>query len=68
LKTPLYGGAFVTAEESMLATYMYAIRNKLSYQATSQLLELMKIHLLSPNSFPRSYYKLKKHLSGVASL
>ena len=68
LKTPLYDGASVTAEESMLATYTYAIRNKLSYQATSQLLELMKIHLPSPNSFPRSFYKLKKHLSGVATL
>ena len=58
----------MTNEESVLATYMYAIRNKLSYQATSQLLELMKIHQPSPNSFPRSFYKLKKHLSGVASL
>ena len=68
LKTPLYDGAPVTTEESMLATYMYAIRNKLSYQATSQLLELMKIHLPTPNSFPRSFYKLKKHLSGIATL
>ena len=68
LETPLYDGAPVTTEESMLATYLYAIRNKLSYQATSQLLELMKIHLPSPNSFPRSFYKLKKHLSGMAAL
>ena len=68
LQTPLYDGAPVTTEESMLATYMFAIRNKLSYQATSQLLELIKIHLPSPNSFPKSFYKLKKHLSGMAAL
>ena len=68
LNTPLYNGASVTTEESMLATYLYAIRNKLSYQATSQLLDLMKIHLPTPNSFPRSFYKLKKHLSGMAAL
>ena len=68
MRTPLYNHAPLTAEESMYATYLYAIRNKLSYQATSQLLDLMRIHLPAPNCYPRSFYALKKHISGMATL
>ena len=68
MRNPLYSSAPLTTEESMYATYQYAIRNKLSYQATSQLLDLIGIHLPSPNSYPRSFYALKKHLSGMATL
>ena len=50
------------------ATYMYAVKNKLSYQATSELLHLMRIHLPSPNSFPKSFFTLKKHLSAMTAL
>ena len=69
VKKPLYDGAPLTTEESMYTTtYLYAIRNKLSYQATSQLLDLMRIHFPSPNSYPTSFYALKKHISGMATL
>ena len=68
MRNPLYSSAPLTTEESMYATYQYAIRNKLSYQATSQLLELIRIHLPSPNCYPRSFYALKKYLSGMATL
>lgn len=68
MTTPLYDGALLTTEESMYATYLYAIKNNLSYQATSQLLDLMKIHLPSPNCYPKSFYSLKKHMSGMAKL
>ena len=68
MRKPLYSSAPLTTEESMYATYQYALRNKLSYQATSQLLDLIGIHLPSPNSYPRSFYALKKHLSGMATL
>ena len=68
MRNPLYDGAQLTEEESLHATYLYAIRNKLSYQATSQLLDLMRIHLPTPNSYPSSFYALKKHISGMATL
>ena len=68
MKKPLYNGAPLTTEESMYTTYLYAIRNKLSYQATSQLLDLMRVHFPSPNSYPTSFYALKKHISGMATL
>ena len=65
---PLYNSAPLTTEESMYATYLYAIRNKLSYQATSQLLDLMRIRFPSPNSYPTGFYALKKYISGMATL
>lgn len=68
MRNPLYNSAPLTAEESMYTTYLYAIKNKLSYQATAQLLDLMRIHLPAPNSYPRSFYALKKHVSGMATL
>lgn len=65
---PLYNGAPLTTEESVYATYQYAIRNKLSYQATSQLLDLIGVHLPSPNSYPSSFYALKKYVSRMTTL
>ena len=64
---PLYAGAPLSTEESLFSTCLYAIRNKLSYQATAQLIELIQLHIPSPNSFPRSVHMLKKHLSGMAT-
>ena len=60
---PLYKDAPLSTEASWYATYRYAVANKLSYQATAQLLELIQIHCPSPNSCPKSLYLLKKHLS-----
>ena len=65
---PLYNGAPLTTEESVYATYQYAIRNKLSYQATAQLLDLIGVHLPSPNSYPSSFYALKRHVSRMTTL
>jgi len=60
---PLYKDAPLSTEASWYATDQYAVANKLSYQATAQLLELIQIHCPSPNSCPKSLYLLKKHLS-----
>lgn len=52
----------------MYTTYLYAVKNKLSYQATAQLLDLMRIHLPLPNHYPQSFHVLKKRLSATTSL
>ena len=64
---PLYAGAPLSTEESLFTTYLYAIKNKLSYEAIAQLIELIQLHIPSPNSFPRSVYMLKKHVSDMAT-
>lgn len=64
---PLYAGAPLSTEESLLTTYLYAIRNKLSYEAIAQLIKLIELHILSPKSFPRNVYTLKQHLSDMAT-
>ncbi len=48
---PLFKNAPLTLEESIFSTYVYSIRNKLSYQATSQLLQLMQLHFPKPNQY-----------------
>ena len=65
---PLYQNSPVSVETSMYSTYLYVVKNKLSYQATSQLLDLLRIHLPSPNHYPESLHVLKKYLSAMASL
>ena len=68
LLQPLYDGSPLSLEESMYCTYLYAVRNKLSYWATAQLLELVRIHGPAPNSYPRSFYTVKKHLANMDTL
>ena len=60
LKQPLYSNAPVSVEESVYATYLYVVKNKLSYQATTQLLNLLQLHIPSPNLYPQSFHLLKK--------
>ena len=52
LQSPLYDGAPLSTEESLYSTYLYTINNKLSYQATAQLLNLMRVHFPSPTKLP----------------
>ena len=68
IQQPLYTDATISLEESTYTTYHFAIKNKLSYQATSQLLELMRIHLPAPNLYPSSLHALKKHLFVMKNL
>ena len=63
LQQPLFDNAPISVEESIYTTYFYAVKNKLSYEATAQLLELLRIHFPLPNLYPRSSYLLKKHLA-----
>ena len=59
----IYCGSRLSTEASMYATYQYAIKNKLSYEATSELIKLIRIHCPAQNSCPTSLYKLKKQFS-----
>ncbi len=65
---PLFKNAPLTLEESIFSTYVYSIRNKLSYQATSQLLQLMQLHFPKPNQYPLSLHTFKKHFSTMETL
>ena len=47
----------------MYLTYQYAIKAKLSYQMTSHLINLIRVHCPAENTFPSSLHKLKKHFS-----
>ena len=60
---PLYNGASLSAETSSWAIMQFAISNKLTYSAISELLELIKLHCPAPNSCVRSLYKLKKQFN-----
>lgn len=68
LQQPLYTNAPLSTEASMYTTHLYAIKNKLSYEATAQLLDLLRIHFPSPNFYPSSLHVLRKHLSVMSSL
>lgn len=65
---PLYDNAPISVKESVYATYLYVIKNKLSYQATSQLLDLLQIHIPSPNKYPQSFHALRKCIEGSPTL
>ena len=58
----LYDSAPLSISESMYATYLYSVKNKLSYHATNELLELIRLHLPSPNLYPQSLHSLKRQL------
>ena len=47
---PLYDGALLSAEASSWAIMQFAISNKLTYSAISELLELVKLHCPAPNT------------------
>ena len=68
LQRPLYDNSPISIEASMYSTYLYAIKNKLSYQATTELLALMRIHFPSPNHFPPSFHLLKKYLTATTPI
>jgi len=65
---PLFKNSTITLEESIFSTRMFAVRNKLSYQATSQLIQLMQMHFPKPNQFPLSRHMLSKHFSPTKNL
>jgi len=65
---PLFKNAPLTLEESIFSTYTFSIQNKLSYQATSQLLQLMQLHFSKPNQYPPSLHALTKHFSTMTKL
>ena len=60
---PLYNSASLSAETSSWAIMQFAISNKLTYSAISELLELIKLHYPAPNPCVRSLYMLKKQFN-----
>ncbi len=67
-RQPLFMNSPLTLEESIFSTYIFSVRNKLSYQATTQLLQLMQIHFPKPNEYPPSLHKLDKHFKTMKQL
>ena len=59
---PLYPGASITVEDSILSIMKYALRHKMSYSALSDLLSLITLHipLESHTQHLQSLYFLKK--------
>lgn len=62
---PLYDEAPISQEASWLSMYQFAISNQLTYRATKQLLDLIKIHCPSSSLCATSLYKIKKQLSQI---
>ena len=60
---PLYNNAPDKLEESIVSTYLFSLKNKLSYQATTQLIELLWLHLPQPNQYPHRLHLLRKHFT-----
>ena len=58
---PLFTGAGISVEASFCSILQYAIVNHLSFHALSQLIELIRIHLPTPNECASSIHSLKKH-------
>ena len=59
---PLYPGASITIEDSILSIMKYALRHKMSYSALSDLLSLITLHIPSESHTQhlQSLYFLKK--------
>ncbi len=58
--TPLYEGAMISLCAAMCAIMKFSTRNKLTYKAMSDLLQLLHILLPTPSLLPQSFYKFKK--------
>ena len=55
---PLYPGASITVEDSILSIMKYALRHKLSYSALSDLLSLITLHIPSESRFTGRFGKI----------
>lgn len=65
-QAPLYVDAPLTTGESMLMTYLFVMKNNLSYNATTGLLDLIKLHLPSQNFYPNSIHYLRRHIHAAS--
>ena len=57
--TPLYRDAELTALQSQLLIFQYAVRHSLTKKALTELLQLLSVHLPSKASIPTSVHMLK---------
>ena len=48
-------------------TYLFVIKNNLSYNATTGLLDLIKLHLPSQNFYPSSIHYLRRHIHAASA-
>ena len=60
--TPLYRDAELTALQSQLLIFQYAVRHSLTKKALTELLQLLSVHLPSKASIPTSVHMLKNHI------
>ena len=61
-KTPLYTGAQLSATQSHLLVFQYALRHGLTSKALTELLQLISVHLPSGAHVPKSVQKLKRFI------
>ena len=59
----LYDGSPLSADMSWCTIMYFAVKNRLSYSALEELLELVKLHCPSPNVCPPSLYKFKAYFN-----
>lgn len=65
---PLYDGAPLSQEASWISMYQFAVSNQLTYHATEQLLDLIKIHCPPSNLCAPSLYKIKKQFRRIGDV
>lgn len=57
---PLYTGAQLSALESYLLVFQYAVRHSLTKKAITELLQLLSVHLPVGAAIPKSVHGLKR--------
>lgn len=59
-ETPLYPGAQVTAFQSRLLVFQFAVRHSLTTKAFTELLQLLRVHVPRGSAVPTSVHSLKR--------
>jgi hypothetical protein len=60
-QTPLYSEARLTASQSSLLIFQYAIRHSLTTKAFTELLQLLSVHVPQGSALPKSVHHLKRN-------
>ena len=57
---PLYPGSQITALQSYLLIFQFAIRHSMTTKSFTELLQLLSVHLPVTATIPKSVHKLKR--------
>ena len=61
----LYKEASITTAASNVLLMKYAMKHKFSWEAITDLLQIVKLHCPSPNNVPSSLFYFKKHFKDL---